>query len=679
MGGADAAARRWALLIGIDCYKTRPLKGAVRDVEGFRKYLRDHYEAVDIQTLTASSSTDANSARPIEAPGSWPTFANVTSGLDRITHKARCGDFVHIHFSGHGTQIKDGPNASNKDTGDLALVLYDADNAQGMCFLYGWRLANEMKKMVDKGFLVTLVLDCCFSGSVLRDDHGNDTRIRTVPYYPAIDIEHPLKLPGNSTSHDTLRDARLRTEWLVNPDGYTILTACNPYEYAGEFRYNGDMHGALSLLLSLALEHYGQIVAFKSLYEYLCSLFSELYPRQTPMLFGNPDHSFFEKLTTELDIASVGVFRRKGRLCLEAGAAHGVYCGDEYTVYPANLPDVSKNLNPILRRAKVDTVRGLTSDLILTDSESDEHIKTGWRARPLTSSTPHKITVSLRNNVDVATVEQRTAPKHEKRFLRTITEDEHCQPCHFSIGQNQCGDYEIFDQSDKRISGLPSVSYKESGALDRVLSILGHLATFKFFEQINNQESKLSFSARLSNTAEVCFGSEGFTDHNEDKELSLTIRNLGREDLYVAIFNLGPLYQIENLLHKEQFRPVPGKKSVNQSKIRKWPGETVIRLRTFVPDYFKMKGMYYCNDIFKVFITSRPSLFTQFLLPELTESIQGPAAQPTRSAANGLKLLVKRTMLDQEYDPFEGDWVTRNFCVHTVADKGKDIDEVGAN
>ena len=174
-----------------------------------------------------------------------------------------------------------------------------------------------------------IVLDCCFSGSVLRDDHENDTRIRTVSYYPAIDIEHQLELTGKNTSRDTLRDARLRTEWLVNPDGYTILTACNPYEYAGEFRYNGDMHGALSLLLSLALDHNYQIVAFKLLYQNLCSLFRELHPRQNPMLFGNPDGSFLEKFTISLEIASVGVFRRNSRLCLEAAAAHGVYCGDE--------------------------------------------------------------------------------------------------------------------------------------------------------------------------------------------------------------------------------------------------------------------------------------------------------------------------------------------------------------
>ena len=111
------------------------------------------------------------------------------------------------------------------------------------------------------------------------------------------------------------------------------------------------------------------------------------------------------------------------------------------------------------------------------NSESDEHIKTEWRARPLTSSTPYKINVSLRENADDATVEQWRALQNEKQFLRTITEDTNCLHCHFSIGQNQCGDYEMFDQSDKRIYGLPAISYKGNGALDRVLSILEHLAT----------------------------------------------------------------------------------------------------------------------------------------------------------------------------------------------------------
>ena len=673
MADADAGTLRWALLAGIDFYRTRPLQGAVRDVEEIQQYLQTHYEAVDMQTLTASPPADAEALHPLETPESWPTYENVISGLDRITSKAQRGDFVYVHFSGHGTQRTDpkASNTSNINTGHLALVLYDSKALGGFRYLHGWILAQKMKTMVDKGLLVTLVLDCCFSGSVVRHGRKSEARIRTVAYDPDADTAHPSNLPSANTNPDTLRDAHLRPEWLINPDSYTILSACNPYENAGEYDDQGEMHGALSFMLRLALDYFGERVAFQSLYLYLCVLFREKYSRQTPMLFGNPERSFFEKCKPGLDITSVCVFRRNDRLCLEAGEAHGVCSGDEYAAYPANMSDNSKNLNQMSKRVKVGSVRGLTSDLIPVDLGSGgPEIKTGWRARPLTFLTPRKVNVRLKNTTEDADDDQLTGSPLEKRFLRLITKDEQDLPCDFSVKRNGRRGYTFLDQSDEEIFGLPAESYDENGAEDRMLSTLEHLATFKFFEQNDNQNSNLSFTAHLCDKSGVFFGPKEFLDHNENEDLTLTVQNLGSKDIYVALFDMGPSYQIDNLFPNEQFRPVPGKRSLSQSQSQSWPGKRVMEMQTWVPDSFKKKGLYHCHDTIKMFITSRPSLFRQFWLPRVTEEIQGP----DRRAADDLKVSgLNRSVRDQEYDPFEGEWATQKFCVRTISKERLDM------
>lgn len=59
------------------------------------------------------------------------------------------------------------------------LSLGRSSTKEGISFL-GQLLANKLTKMVEKVFLVRLVLDCCFSGSALRTGDVYDTNIRSI-------------------------------------------------------------------------------------------------------------------------------------------------------------------------------------------------------------------------------------------------------------------------------------------------------------------------------------------------------------------------------------------------------------------------------------------------------------------------------------------------------------------
>jgi hypothetical protein len=75
--------------------------------------------------------------------------------FQRLLDKTQPEDFVYLHYeySGHGTQTPSDAPPGPHSTRELALVLFE----------------------FEKGLLVTLVLDRCFSGSVVHsgDRHGS--------------------------------------------------------------------------------------------------------------------------------------------------------------------------------------------------------------------------------------------------------------------------------------------------------------------------------------------------------------------------------------------------------------------------------------------------------------------------------------------------------------------------
>lgn len=115
---------------------------------------------------------------------------------------AKGGDFVYIHYSGHGTRLPSG----------LALVLLSEDG-RGSRYLRGRNLASDLHNMVKKGLRVTLVLDCCFSGSVVRNSDWHGFEVRCIDYNPTVD---DVSLQEHSASlfdvASTLRDSSMEKD-----------------------------------------------------------------------------------------------------------------------------------------------------------------------------------------------------------------------------------------------------------------------------------------------------------------------------------------------------------------------------------------------------------------------------------------------------------------------------------
>ncbi|KAF5972508.1 hypothetical protein FCOIX_9302 [Fusarium coicis] len=238
MAATEESSSRWALMIGINYYpRDRHLHGSVDDVSDIRAYLEQHSAtAIHTSVLTATVPKDHQSTKdPPETPEERPTRANVVKQLRLIINSAKPGD--HVLYTSLGMVPNYHPTATLVKLASASWALFFTTMA--------------LNRMVDKGLIVTVALDCCFSGAVTRGD-----RIRAVKYDLSLDFnraeqerecKEALGIPG--------RNARIDRDWLVNPEGYTIITACGPHEKAMEVLVNKTQkRGALTHHLLKALK-----------------------------------------------------------------------------------------------------------------------------------------------------------------------------------------------------------------------------------------------------------------------------------------------------------------------------------------------------------------------------------------------------------------------------------------
>ncbi|WP_162798659.1 caspase family protein [Sulfitobacter sp. SK012] len=163
LASASIAETR-ALLVGVSDYDDETgivdLKGPANDVALLRDMLRLR-EVTDIRIL----------ADGVEG-GIAPTRAAILKAFEDLAEAAQKGDFVYIHFSGHGTRQPD-RNGDETDGLDEVFLPADTGRAQpGQNTIPNALLDDEIgaavKKIRTKGANVWLVMDSCHSGSGLR-------------------------------------------------------------------------------------------------------------------------------------------------------------------------------------------------------------------------------------------------------------------------------------------------------------------------------------------------------------------------------------------------------------------------------------------------------------------------------------------------------------------------------
>ena len=669
-GNSKPSARYWALLIGINFYRkpTESLEGCVHDVEKVKVYLENCLFSIQTKTFTATVPVDPTSQYPSEGRSSWPTLHNITSALQEITDAAKAGDFVYIHYSGHGAPTKPETPYSHYDTGDLSFVLFD--EFHGRRYLRGSKFAEMVNEMVKKGLLVNIVLDCCFSAGVVRKGDLENTRVRTTRHAHDIDTPASPSLSANTDVQTSKihRNSSIIPTWLIKPDGYTILTACGVDEIAIELRtQNGQMTGALTHFMLLALASLQRScieISQQSLYSYLLVQFQLHRPTQNPNLYGNSKLSFFGKLLA-IDTVFVSVIWRDHRLFLEAGEAQGVCKDDEYMLSAFESPEIGRN-RATDRSIKVfvEDVGSLTSILMPTPDE--KKVDSGWKAELVTPFSSKEVIV--RFPPEIVNGEHWLGVEKASQMFRFHTDDNHPRPYTYTVNINGSGHYEILDQEDQALPWLPALSKDERDSAEAVMGVLNHISKFKSIENIENRSSNASFNKRfkihMEGPDQPIQEGTGVLNVKELQIVKLVIQNYGSSVLYAYIYNLDSSWGITNVFPGASHWSIPAKNDAKGFSGKKG-GEFKMR----VPDHFKNVNYLSCRDVFKVFITSRPIPFNSIQMAAFCDpsSKRGETTRGDPMDVMNLLLGIGPTSRGEGKAAVE-EWTSHNFVVHTTCE-----------
>lgn len=138
-----------ALLIGINYRNTdAELNGCINDVHEMESTLKNKYKYNDIKILTEDTEL--------------PTKANMIKEMKALVKDCQSGDRLFLHYSGHGSWIKD-QNGDEEDGRDEVLVPLDYDKN-------GLIVDDDLREIlvdVCEGVKLYCVFDCCHSGTML--------------------------------------------------------------------------------------------------------------------------------------------------------------------------------------------------------------------------------------------------------------------------------------------------------------------------------------------------------------------------------------------------------------------------------------------------------------------------------------------------------------------------------
>ncbi|HZF09109.1 MAG TPA: caspase family protein [Thermoanaerobaculia bacterium] len=527
-----------ALLIGIDAYLPNrmpsggwypQLAGCVRDVERVEAFLRDHRGLAPerLHKLTASASGNG-STDPIEPRDRWPTYENIVAAFQQIMSAASPGAPVYIHYSGHGGRVSTAyPEIKGEGRLDETLVPVDIGDSEAR-YLRDVELAHFMRKMVDRGLLVTLVLDSCHSGGATRDEKPGidiagkralprgvtwiDTSKRRTDSLVAAREELLASWPGRPATGSNMRDFLTSTGWLPDPKGYTLIAACTSQQTAFEYPFEGEVSsGALTHFLLAALDEPGADMTYETLYNRLRAQVQNGFPRQTPVIVGERERPVLGSHGAARATRDAGSSRRAhgivvlgvdetGRLRLNTGQAQGVLDGARFAVHP---PDAQLE-SPGEPLAEVEVVQygGTESLAEVKGSLSPQSIPPGSRAVLLDPGPNYQGTA-------VRLVYQgSTRVGEEKEVLGEIADrlagtsylrlTEEGTAAAFQVALNDRREIEIQNSTGTAVPYLrPALSVQSPDAAATTVARLVHLAKYRAVRELENRKAPPDLAGQL--------------------------------------------------------------------------------------------------------------------------------------------------------------------------------------
>lgn len=677
----------YALLIGINHYQSnnlyKDLRGCVRDIDLVEAYLKNALGVAEsnIWKLTAPSPDDSQLAdiRSAETP---PTYQNIVEAFKTVTAAAAPGEQVYIHYSGHGGRAKtDYPTIKGLEQSDESLVPTDFC-APGGRYLRDVELATLLKRMTDKGLVVTIVLDSCHSGGATR---GDDCAIRggegiDPTVQPTDSLVAPLDVLESNWRMLT-EGGGSATAWLPSSREYVCLAACRPSERAYEYAANGtERNGALTFWLIDTLSNNSiPNLNYRSLYERISAKIQSRFPNQMPMLMGEENRLVFgtDLANKQYAVPVLSGDLDKQLVTLKTGLAHGMSRGSRFSIYPYGTTDFSQlqeklavveisRLEATTCTAKIISVEegGLDIAARLADRQMKIEALEGAYAVMESAPADLKRRVRLVDNKTVGDREfelplelanqQQAALQKVGQLLTNngwVTEVNGESEAHYQVAIDRTGAYEICIGLPLK-NLRPTIAIDEPDAAIKVVERLVHLAKYQSVQELDNRSSRLTAYVKVDLMQQpgwqqgdpyqlIPFEDANAIEISVDSFAFLKVVNLCQADLNIAVLDLEPTWAISRI-------PILGLPGAFYTMA---PGEEqIIPLKFSLPNSPDDKAIYTrVKEALKVFAALGSADFTSLELPQLDEPIahQGSAHRGgTHQEGNALNRLMAAISAD---------------------------------
>lgn len=345
----DNQPTMYALLVGIDEYahpRINNLAGCVNDVDAMEQLLQDRYNVpadTNIKKLTNSEAThqaikDAFKSHLIGNALAWKN-AGMSDPPPAFL----------FHYSGHGSQALD---ESGTEPDGLDETLVPHDSRIGDVFdIKDWELGQLIDELTEpfteENANVTIILDCCHSGSGTRD--VKPTLVPTRRCEP--DMRPQPTRRSNGTAART-RSVSTASGWELGTK-YVLLAGCRDREEANEHivpqgKEGHRQHGALTYFMLEELNRMSpdRQFTYRDLHERVRYQVNSRYESQMPQCEGQQDRYLFGGLLPERDVM-LSVVEISGLIWVDGGVAHGLTEGSQLHVYPPGTNKVTDEDKPI--------------------------------------------------------------------------------------------------------------------------------------------------------------------------------------------------------------------------------------------------------------------------------------------------------------------------------------------
>jgi pimeloyl-ACP methyl ester carboxylesterase len=678
----------YALLVGINNYDNRSripsLSGCVNDIQGMQAYLEGRVAGREF-TLHLRVLTNEQATR-----------ANIIEGFRAHLCQAGPEDVALFYYAGHGAQA-DAPEefwSLEPDRMLETLVCYNSRIDDEHWDLADKELAKLIAEVDGKKPHITVVLDCCHSGSGTR---GELTR-RAAPDKRPRPLKSFIVSPTDAaqTAAQTVANTRsLSPTAMKLPVGrHVVLSACRDIEEASEYNGAGQRRGAFSYFFQESLTKANGSLSYRDLFKRTNALVRLNIPAQAPQMEATHSEDLEQLFLGGAIAPTLPYFtashHREHGWCIDGGAIHGLQPPTKaettlLALFPFDSsPEQIKQVSGAIAQVKITQVLPQLSKIESNHPALADTTNT-FKAVVMSSPLP-SFSVVLEGVLEadkagvealreaIATAGPNAQPSLYVRAVEQVTEqaNEQASGASYRVLAKD-NTYTITSASDHRPLVTPVQGYTPA-SIATIVQNLEHMARGKTIAELNSPaNSQIQGAVKVS-----IYTGEG-TSHESateitDPQIRLTytldnatqswspprfrvkLHNTSNTTLYCALFYLTERFKAEVL-----------KPDGIGGVVRLLPNDELWfaggrALSGTVSDALWQQGITECQDILKLIACTDEFDPTLMTLGELGSPVRSATRSATRSARAGslnklMQRVTTREMSFADDTPSYDDWV----------------------